>query len=137
MIINRIKPSVTRLGGVMIFPGNNILTKEDTEKVQADEQFKINLQTGQIKIVDKHETAEAVKTKEEKENEAGATGIAEEIAGLNGNDAIDVIKDIVIVAELEKIIAGGEKRKKVLKAIDRQIEEIKAVPDPEDETTED
>lgn len=123
MIIDRTKPSVTKIGGMFIYPGKNVIKKEDEAKVKKDPAFQANIDAGMIKIVDIHD-------QDGKADDAGSAteGKAAEIAELSTKEAIEIIKGVLSIPELEEI-AAGEDRKAVLKAIKKQIEEIKADQD--------
>ena len=121
MIVKRNKPSITKIEGIFFYPGNNIIKKEDEDKLNKNEYFQHLLKT---KIVGQpvHEIVVEGETKTVTDQEGNE--VESEFAGLNAKEAIKVIKSTYSIPALEKL-AETEERSSVIKAIDRQIKIIR------------
>jgi len=140
MIIERIKPSVTKIAGVFVFPGVNIISNEDAPRFLADPSFKENVEAGTIKIIDKHHDAVETNPDKPKPTESAPATTPAPDAGLFDQNKIinkaaqlakmtveacfKVIKKMYLVPELEAILKL-EKRKKVQIAIQKQIDIVR------------
>lgn len=121
MIVKRNKASVTKIEGIFFYPGNNIVKKEDEDKLNKNEYFQQLLET-KINGQPVHEIVIEGETKTVLDKEGNE--VESDFAGLNAKEAIKVIKSTYSIPALEKL-AETEERTSVIKAIDKQIKIIR------------
>jgi len=133
MILKWNKPSVTKVCGHFVYPGANNLPDKDKEAILNDPWVKQKMEMSPplIEIIEK--------TKEKIAQAPQASGtdvgqqndedeVTDDITEMSASDAISVVKETLAVPALEEMKAK-EKRKSVLKAIEKQIDMIKSTPE--------
>ena len=118
MIVNRIKPSVTKIAGIMLFPGNNKIEGDEEKKLREHKDFQTLIDNGLMKIV------EVKPEKPKTEGPATDDDSTDDITEMSAKDAVAVVKETMKVDELEEMLEN-ETRKSVLKVIKAQIKEIR------------
>lgn len=126
----RTAPNLYNFQGFVFYPGaNHVPTKQYEEwKTKHKESFEIFFML-QLKGRPPAMTMENTETKEGKKVEAGT--LAEVILKSNETDALRIIEDTLLIKALETALES-EKRKKVIAALKKQIEEMKRIPEPEE-----
>lgn len=127
MLIKRNRPNMLTIERIKIFPGvNSFDKKEEIETLEKHPLFVELMENGV------HTKIEKPAEKDPKKPEA-KTEIVSSIELMNMNDALKVVKDTLNPKTLEQMIEAEEEkagRKKVLRALEKQLESLKV---PEDE----
>lgn len=104
MLIHNKGNYIRHAAGVKVIPGANTLNDDDFEKFTAHPLMQKLIEAGEIVVPEG-----SLKTKS--------------LAGLNADDAIELVKDTFSVEYLEEF-KKGETRKTVLSAIDEQLKTL-------------
>lgn len=114
LIVNRLRPNVTRIEGVFFYPSLNTITDEaEIKRVQASQAFKNMIDAGIMEIVEQ--------TAEEK---VGNT-LVDSVASVSIPKAIGFIKDSINKADL-KLLAETDERVGVKNAVAEHLEDLEA-----------
>lgn len=128
MEIERNKPNITRIGGFRFVPGVNHVPDKIAEKLIHHPQFKHEIKTGSMAILElKGDYKEDSKAPEDANQEEPK---------INAKEMINIIKNTWDIATLDHF-AETDKRKSVQAAIENQREEILTAPEEKEPKSKD
>lgn len=113
-IIKRNAGSVYGHEGRLFKPGNNFVPDDEIEKHTKDPYFQKLMKAGLLELV----------VEQEKD---GALTFSEQLANLNAKDAVEIVEGTLDMSLLEQALE--DKRKTVRESAEKNIKELKRVPD--------
>jgi hypothetical protein len=130
MILKWNKPSVTKICGTFIYPGNNIIPAELEEKVKNDPFVTERVKLGLITIIEpaKESTKEETKKSASAADNKTPADNTNNIAEMSVKDAIAIIEGMLhipILEEMKKSEKANKNRSSIQTAIKKQIALIK------------
>lgn len=118
MIVRRNMPCVTKICGLFIYPGINVFTKEQADKLEESDVF-TNLLNVRVAGEPIHEII--VDSNDEKPSNVLEETVEKDLSSLSVKQAVDVVENTYSASILTHM-KSKEKRTGVLNAIKKQID---------------